>query len=101
MDGITFDVLLTAAGAGVAATIITLFVDLVRASIPVTASWHGAAMAFVASAVLYVFAAVHVQAWTDLDAGLGVFVAWLTCATAAVGIHKTIINTVTGRLGGA
>ena len=91
MDGITFAALLTAAGAGIAAGIVTGFVDLVKASIPPLKDINGAGMAFGVSAVLYVLAGIATNVGS-LDAGLEVFIAWLTCATAAVGLHKVVIK---------
>lgn len=88
---ITFASLLTAAGAGIAAGLVTGFVDLVKASVPIIKDWNGAAMAFAASGVLYVLAALATNVAT-LDAALVVFVAWLTCATAAVGLHKVVVK---------
>jgi len=88
-DDITFAVLLTAAGTGIASGLVTGLVALLRASMPVFMSISGAALAFVLSAILYVLAgiAVHVD---SLDRGLVVFVAWLTCAASAVGINQVI-----------
>jgi hypothetical protein len=86
MDNVTFAALLTAAGAGIAAGIVTGFVSLIRTALPIVAQWNGAAQAFVVSAVLYIIAGIATNVGT-FDAGLNVFLAWLTCATAAVGIH--------------
>jgi hypothetical protein len=58
-----------------------------RESIPVS----GAALAFGLSAVLYLLAGIATGVGS-LDAGLVVFVAWLTCATSAVGVHSTITH---------
>lgn len=85
---ITFAFLLTAAGVGIAGGIITGLVALVFVAFPPLAlRVTGASLAFVLSAILFIFAgiAVHVD---SLDAALVVFVAWLTCATAAVGVHQ-------------
>jgi hypothetical protein len=98
MTDITFAALLTAAGAGIAAGIVTSAVSLIQNGIPFTARWNGATLAFIGSGVLYVLAAVATSVAT-LDAALGVFLAWLTCATAAVGIHKVIVNPIVGRIG--
>jgi hypothetical protein len=87
-DNLTFAILLTAAGAGVAATIITGLVALILRTFPaVAARVTGASLAFIASAVLFLLAGIAVGVDT-LDEGLVVFVAWLTCATAAVGVHQ-------------
>ena len=92
---ITFASLLTAAGAGVAAAIVSAFVELIKRSIPVAADWNGATMAFVASAVLYLLAGIATGVAT-LDPALVVFVAWLTCGLAAVGVHRTVIAPLAG-----
>lgn len=99
VDGLTFAALLTAAGAGIAAGIVTGVVSLVKTSLPFTADWHGAAMAFAGSAVLYALAGVATGVAT-LDAGLGVFLAWLTCSTAAVGLHKVAVKPIVEKLQG-
>lgn len=86
---ITFAILLTAAGSGIAAGIITGVVQLVKTAIPaMDGRFSGSLMAFTLSAVLYVFAGIAVGV-DSLDDGLVVFIAWLTCATAAVGIYAT------------
>lgn len=87
VDGITFASLLDAAGAAIAAAIVTSIVELLKRTftdLPGT----GAAWAFGLSAVLYVVAGIATDV-RSLDAGLTVFLAWLACATAAVGIHST------------
>jgi hypothetical protein len=94
---ITFADLLTAAGTGVAAAIITALISVLRTSIPAVANIHGALLAFVLSAILYVLAAIATSAFT-LDTGLAVFLAWLTCATAAVGVHETITKPTVSRI---
>lgn len=88
---ITFASLLTAAGAGIAAGIVTSIVELLKRSLPPLAEANGATMAFLLAAVLYVLAGVATGV-SSLDSGLGVFVAWLTCATAAVGAHRLVIK---------
>jgi len=92
---ITFAVLLTAAGTGVAAGIITALVQLLKSAFPaLDARFSGAAMAFVLSAVLYVVAGAAVGV-TSLDAALVVFLAWLTCAVASVGVYATVKHATT------
>jgi hypothetical protein len=92
---VTFAVLLTAAGAGIAAGIVTGVVSLIKTAFAntVIGTWDGMIMAFVISAALYVLAGVATGVST-LDAGLGVFLAWLTCSTAAVGIHKVVVKPI-------
>lgn len=91
MPELTFAALLTAAGAGIAATIVTTFISVIKTAISVISEWNGALMAFVLTAVLYVLAGVATGV-ASLDAGLNVFIAWLTCAVAAVGVHKVLIK---------
>ena len=87
---ITFASLLEPAGVIVAAGIITTLVQLIKAVFPaLDARVSGALMAFLASAVLYVLAGLATNVVT-LDAGLLVFLAWLSCATSSVGIKSTI-----------
>ena len=92
-DGLTFAALLTAAGAGIAGGIITALTELLKS---VFASLGGRAhqVAFVLSGVLYLIAGIATGVAT-FDAGLNVFLAWLTCATASVGVYATI-RTVRG-----
>ena len=87
-DDLTFAVLLTGAGLAIAAGIITGFVELMKAVLA-PRTIYGALAAFLTSGLLYGLAAVATGVST-LDAGLVVFVAWLGCATAAVGVHATI-----------
>ena len=96
MSELSFASLLTAAGAGVAAGLVTTLVEVLktawgREGLPAS----GAALAFGLGAVLYLLAGIATGV-DSLDAGLVVFVAWLTCATSAVGVHSTITN-VTAR----
>jgi hypothetical protein len=89
LDGVTFAHLLTAAGAGIAATLVMLTTAVILNVIPPVASFlNGAQLAFLLSLVLYVLAAIAVGVST-LDAGLVVFIGWLTCATSAIGQHQT------------
>jgi hypothetical protein len=99
MEQITFASLLTAAGAGIAAGIITSTVELLKRSIPPLAEANGATMAFVLSAVLYALAAIATAVGT-LDAALVVFVAWLTCGTAAVGAHRLVVRPLQAQIEG-
>ena len=86
---ITFASLLTAAGAGIAAGIITALTELLKGVFagPLTGRAH--MVAFGLSALLYVVAGFATSVDT-LDEGLVVFLAWLTCATASVGVYATI-----------
>lgn len=85
----TFADLLTPPGVVTAAATITVLVQLVKGTFPaIDARVSGAVMAFAASALLYVLtaAATGIPTW---DAGLTVFLAWLSCATSSVGIKAT------------
>lgn len=95
MPEITFASLLTAAGAGIAAGLVTGLVSLVKTALANTpiGKWDGMVMAFILSAALYVLAGIATGV-SSLDAGLAVFLAWLTCATAAVGVHKAVVNPI-------
>lgn len=96
MPEITFASLLTAAGAGIAAGLVTGLVSLIKTALsntPIGPRLDGMLMAFGLSAVLYLLAGIATSVST-LDAGLGVFLAWLTCATAAVGVHKAVVKPV-------
>lgn len=89
-DSLTFAALMNAAGAGIAAVVVTTLVQLIKSVFPVIdAKISGAALAFIFSAVLYIIAGFAVGVGT-LDAALNVFLAWLTCAVAAVGTYATV-----------
>lgn len=94
MDGLTFQTLVTPAGALVAATAIKLLVDLIKAVLPrVDAAVSGALLAFVLSGVLYIAAALSLPSLgVHLDANgyLNIVLVWLTAAAAAVGITGAI-----------
>lgn len=90
----TFESLLTPEGVVVAAGLTTALVALIRNVMPfIDAKVSGALMAFVFTGILYVLAAVSVGVPT-LDAGLLVFMAWVSCATSAVGIHSAVQHTI-------
>jgi hypothetical protein len=89
-EGITFALLLTAAGAGIAASIITGVVAILTSVFPGIQTYvNGAQLAFLFSAILFVLAGIAVGV-DSLDEGLVVFVAWLTTAAAAVGVHQVV-----------
>ena len=88
---ITFSSLLTIEGTVIAAAIVTSLVELLKRVVDIQVA--GAWVAFLLSAVLYILAAIAtnvVGASAPLDAGLAVFLAFLGCATSAVGIHSTL-----------
>ena len=92
---ITFADLLTQAGVVTAALIVTTLVQLIKGVFPLLdARVSGALMAFILSAVLYVFVGLATGV-TSLDLGLTVFLAWLSCATSAVGIKAGIDHATT------
>lgn len=89
--------LLTVAGVAAGAVFVTTLVALLKnvfsRYIPAL-DQNGALLAFVISAILYVLAGFATGAAT-LDAWFAVFVAWVTCAVAAVGVNSTIRTTQT------
>lgn len=86
----TFAQLLEPQGIAAFAAVVTSLVALIKYVFPgIDAKVSGALMAFFLTAIGYVLCAVSVGTPT-LDAGLLVFVAWLACATSAVGIHSTV-----------
>ena len=87
----TFQDLATAAGAAAAAALVMALVQLLKAVLPgLFARMTGALWAFLLSAALYLVGAVVLApTWPDANAGLAYFIAWVTCALAAVGIHVT------------
>lgn len=87
---LTLASLLTVAGIAAGAAFTTAIVALLKGVFPgIDERVSGALMAFVITAVLYVLAGISTGAVT-LDAWFAVFVAWITCATAAVGVHSTV-----------
>lgn len=90
---ITFQDLVSVAGVVIAGGIITALVELVKTAFPVVdAKISGAAMAFIASAALYIVtgaALASMGAIVDPNGMLNVFLAWLAAATSAVGIKST------------
>ena len=86
----TFAQLLEPQGIAAFAAVATTLVALIKYVFPVIdARVSGALMAFVITAIGYALCAIAVQVAT-LDHGLLVFVSWLTCATAAVGVNSTV-----------
>ena len=86
----TFAQLLEPQGIAAFAATATTLVALIKYVFPVIdARVSGALMAFAITAIGYALCAVSVGT-TTLDAGLLVFVCWLTCATAAVGVNSTV-----------
>jgi hypothetical protein len=88
-EDISFAALLTAAGAGIAGAIVTTATELLKSVVGEPLSGRAHQVAFLLSGVLYAIAGVAVGVDT-LDEALVVFLAWLTCATAAVGVYATL-----------
>ena len=87
---LTLASLLEVAGIAAAAALTTGIVALLKSVFPpLDAKVSGALMAFVITLVLYILAGLSTGAG-DLEAWFAVFVAWLTCATAAVGVYSTV-----------
>jgi hypothetical protein len=96
MTDLTFARLLTPEGIIAAATLTTSLVALLKWLFPVLdAQVSGARMAFFFTAALYAIAGIAIPLGTP-DAALALFIAWLSCATAAVGIHATAKHIVAG-----
>lgn len=84
----TFADFLTPAGIVVAAGIVTALVELIKGVFPVVDDKvSGALQAFVITGLLYVFTALAVPP-PDPNGALTIFLAWLACATSAVGIKS-------------
>lgn len=87
--------LLTVAGVAAGAVFVTTLVALIKnvfsRYVPAL-DQNGALLAFVISAILYVLAGIATGAGT-LEAAFAVFVAWVTCAVAAIGVNATIRTT--------
>lgn len=95
IDSITLAMLLTAAGAGIAAAIVTLFVDVIKVPFPTIS---GIQATFVASLVLYALVFVDGGIFT-IEAAFEAGLAWLFCAAAAFGLHSTLLAPVSARIG--
>jgi len=98
---ITFELLVTAAAVPIAAGIVTTLVALLKSAFPILdARFSGASMAFVLSAILYLFAAFALrtpgQSINPNDL-LNVFLAWLAVASSSVGIKSTWDHVTTAK----
>jgi hypothetical protein len=81
--------LFTAAGAGAAALVVRQIVELLKAALPpLDAAVSGALQAFVLTAAVYVVAVLGTPVQQTPDGILAAIVAWVTCATAAIGIDQ-------------
>jgi len=87
---ITIAELFTAAGAGAAALVVRQVVELAKAALPaLDARVSGALQAFVLTAAVYLAATLAVPEQQTPDGILAAVVAWVTCATAAIGIDQS------------
>lgn len=87
--GLTIDALFTAAGAGAAALVVRQIIELLKAVFAgLDAKVSGALQAFVLTAALYLLAIVATPAQQSPNGILATIVAWVTCATAAIGIDQ-------------
>ena len=98
-EGLTPAALLTVAGIAAGAALTTTIVQLLKnVAGPIGSRISGALAAFVITAVLYVIAGLSTGA-ASVDSWFAVFVAWVTCATAAVGVYATVSHVATARNG--
>lgn len=87
---LTFAALYSPEGVVAAAAAITALVALLKSVFPViNERISGALMAFIGSALLYLASLTAVPI-TAPDDALRLALAWISCATAAVGIHGTV-----------
>ena len=92
---LTFQDLLTPQGVVAFAAVVTSLIALLKSTFPpLDARISGALMAFALTAIGYVLCGVSVGVPT-MDAALVLFMAWLSCATAAVGIHSSVQHLTT------
>jgi len=91
-EGVTWALLLTAVGAGIAGASASAFVEVLKRSVLPNA--NGAVLAFMATAVMYVLAVLFT--YSGPDAILVGFLSWLAAALAAVGTHSTVIKPAIG-----
>ena len=93
LDAPTFAGFLGTTGAVVAGGVITLFVSVIKTYLPFTQKWDGMVMTFIAAVVLYLLTGFAVGVPT-LDAGLGIFTAWLACLASGIAGHKVVVNPI-------
>jgi hypothetical protein len=86
---LTFAALFTAAGAGALALVVRQVVELLKAVLPaLDARVSGALQAFGLTAIAYAVAVAVTPAQQTPDGILAAVIAWVTAATAAVGIDQ-------------
>ena len=99
--GVSFSDLVTPAGAVISAGIIVMLVELLKKSFPMLDErFAGSTMAFFISAILYtatLLALMSTGVVSSPDGALGVFLAWLSAATSAVGIKNTYTRLAAAR----
>jgi hypothetical protein len=94
MNEVTFASFLTPAGVVIAAGIVTTFIELGKKVFPaIYDRVNGLQQSFILTAGLYVLVGLSI-APDSLDDLLGVFLAWLSCATSAVGFYELGSRTV-------
>lgn len=83
--------LLLATGAAGVATVSVILVQLLKAGIPaVFDKVTGGTIVFVVTAVFYVIGGIVLQ--PDSNNALALFLSWITCAAAALGVHGVVNN---------
>lgn len=88
MDDLTLAVVLTASGAVAAAAIVRQLVEVLKHAFPLIDSRiSGASLSFILTAVLYVVAFLAAGN-RDAESAFTAFLAWLACATSAIGINS-------------
>lgn len=86
---LTFEALFSAAGAGALALLVRQVIELLKAVLPgLDAKVSGALQSFVLTLGAYSVAVLAVPAQQTPNGVLSAIVAWVTCATAAVGIDQ-------------
>src|SRR5690242_7372919 len=98
MEGLTFAVVLTTAGASASAALITGLIAIAK-QLVLIGPWIDAAreptVAFVLSAVLVILAVASVGLFTP-EAPFAAFLAWFGIAQIAMGVHDTVKSATKG-----
>lgn len=93
---LTFAALVTAPGIAAAAALSTSVISLTKRVSPwLDANFSGAVMAFIFTALVYAIGFVVAGRPVTPDGALLWIVSWVTCATAAVGVHSAATHTAT------
>ena len=96
---VTFSSFLTPTGVVAAAAVVTTLIQLIKGVFPaIDARISGALLAFILTGILYILTAVSVGV-ADANAGLAIFLAWLACATSAVGIKSATTHAIEANSG--